>query len=319
MKTGSIHSRKEDHVMLTVTRDVQVKGLDNGFQEFEIVPTAIPDINFSDISIETTFLGRTFSAPLLIAGMTGGYDNAVEINRSLAKICSRLNIPMGVGSQRAMIVNPKVTDSYNVKTETPGLFLIGNLGLVQFCEDFTENEFQVAQEKIDADAMALHVNSFQELCQPEGDLNWKDAWKHLEHLCKVSKVPVIGKEVGSGIAWEEVKRLQDSGCAAIDVGGAGGTSWAKIELMRNKKEDALSPEDPMLKWGISTALATWEATATVKVPIIATGGMYYALEATKALAMGSINGWNSTPGFEKLDTRRRKTSRSLSKAIYAKY
>ncbi len=282
-----IRNRKEDHVNLAITENVTVEGVTNGFEYFEFVPTAIPDIDFNDISTGVTFLGREFDAPVLIAGMTGGYPKAKEINLKLAKVCHKLNIPMGVGSQRAMIVRPETRETFDVKQTVPDVFLIGNLGLVQFSYDFTMESYVKAQQDIKADAMAIHVNSFQELCQPEGDLNWKDAWKNLDMICKNSEVPVIVKEVGTGIAMEEVRRLVNIGCAAIDVGGAGGTSWPKLELFRNEREDALSLTDETLKWGIPTAFATWEATRVPKASIISTGGMYHGLMAAKALAMGA--------------------------------
>lgn len=285
--TPSIKSRKEDHVNLALKADVQVQGSSNGFEDFEVVPTAVPDFDFKDISTEVNFLGRTFDAPILVAGMTGGYPKAEDINKSLARVCTKLNIPMGVGSQRAMIVNPDMVKTFDVKSAVDDVFLIGNLGLVQFCLDFTEEHYQTAQEGIQADAMAIHVNSFQELCQPEGDLNWTDSWDEFAKITKYSKVPVIGKEVGSGIPWEEAKKMEEIGCAAVDVGGAGGTSWAKLELMRNENADALALDDPTLQWGISTALATFEATEKLTTPIISTGGMYHGLAAAKALMMGT--------------------------------
>lgn len=284
----TLESRKAQHVKLVVEEDVAVDKVSNGFSYFEVVPTAIPDINYNDINLDTEFLNQKFSAPVLVAGMTGGYPEAEKINKKLAKLCSKFNIPMGVGSQRAMIINPDMTKTFNVKEEVSDVFLIGNLGLVQFCLDFDQTSYETAADGINADAMAIHVNAFQELCQEEGDVNFKNAWQHLENICKYSKVPVIGKEVGTGIAWEEVKRMSDVGCAAVDVGGAGGTSWAKIELMRNESENPpFQLDDPTLRWGIPTAFATWEATSKAYVPIISTGGMYHGLMAAKALAMGS--------------------------------
>jgi isopentenyl-diphosphate Delta-isomerase len=285
--TSTIKSRKEEHVNLALKADVQVKGATNGFEDFLPVPIAVPDMNFDNISLTTKFLGRTFDAPILVAGMTGGYPKAKEINQKLAKVCAKLNIPMGVGSQRAMIINPDMIDTFDVKAEVPEVFLLGNLGLVQFCLDFGQEQYEVAQEKIKADAMAIHVNSFQELCQPEGDLTWKGSWNSFEEICKYSKVPVVGKEVGSGIPWEEAARMEKIGCSAVDVGGSGGTSWAKLELMRNVKDDALDIEDPTLEWGITTALATYEATKKLNIPVISTGGMYHGLAAAKALMMGT--------------------------------
>lgn len=285
--SDQIKSRKEDHINLSLNADVSVEGKSNCFEEFELVPTAVPSINFNDISLESTFLKHEFSAPIMIAGMTGGYPNAEKINKSLARIATTLNIPLGVGSQRSMIKDPSITNTYNVKSEYPDVFLVGNLGLVQFSIDFDIEHYMQAVEGINADAMAIHVNAFQELCQPEGDLDWRNSWHNLEKIIQQSPVPVIGKEVGSGIAWEEALRMEKMGIAAVDLGGAGGTSWAKIELLRNTDKNALSLTDDTLKWGISTALATYEATSKLNIPTISTGGMYDGLSAAKALAMGT--------------------------------
>ncbi|MHA2170610.1 MAG: type 2 isopentenyl-diphosphate Delta-isomerase [Candidatus Kariarchaeaceae archaeon] len=283
-----IENRKAEHIKLVAERNVAVDNASNGFELFEVVPTAIPNINFNEISLKSKFLDKEFSAPILVAGMTGGYSDAQKINTGIGRVCAKLGIPMGVGSQRAMILNDGLTPTFDIKSEVPDLFLIGNLGLVQFCNEFDINDYHTATEKIAADAMALHVNAFQELCQPEGDINFNNAWGQLEMLCKESAVPVIGKEVGSGIAWEEVVRMEQIGCQAVDVGGSGGTSWAKIELMRYEGDELpFTLDDPTLHWGIPTAFATWEATEKTNVDIIATGGMYHGLMAAKALAMGA--------------------------------
>lgn len=281
-----LRSRKAEHVQLTIDEDVGVEKATNGFEYFEVIPKSIPNINYRDITLETEFLGRKFDAPILVSGMTGGYPAAEKINKGIARVCSKMNIPMGVGSQRAMIENPDTINTFNVKEEVGDLFLIGNLGLVQFCKNYGEKEYTAAIEGINADAMAIHINAFQELCQPEGDLDFANSWTELKEICKYSDVPVIVKEVGSGIAYEEVIKMEKMGCAAVDVGGSGGTSWAKLELMRNDNPP-FRLDDPVLRWGVPTAFGTYEATAKSSIPIISTGGMYHGSMATKALAMGS--------------------------------
>ena len=286
---NNLPSRKADHVKLVIEEDTGIDRVSNGFENFKIIPSAIPEVDYSEISMATSFLDFEFKAPIMIAGMTGGYPEAEKINKKLASICNEVGIPMGVGSQRAMIKNKNMIPTYDVKKHFEDLFLVGNLGLVQFNYDFGINEYNECVEQIDANAMALHVNAFQELCQPEGDLNFSDLWKELETLCEKSKVPIIGKEVGSGIGIEDVKKFEQVGCSAIDVGGAGGTSWAKIELMRYDGEGSPPFElnDPTLKWGIPTAYATWEASGNTNLELISTGGMYHGLDAAKALAMGT--------------------------------
>ncbi len=282
-----LKSRKAQHVKIVIDENVGVDKVTNGFELFDIIPRSVPDINYSDINMNAEFLGHTFDHPIMVAGMTGGYREAKQINEKLAGICSRLNIPMGLGSQRAMIVNPETTDTFNVKASVPDVFLVGNLGLVQFCMDFDLSEYDLAVEGINADAMAIHVNAFQELCQPEGDVNFKGAWDEFEKISRHSKIPVIGKEVGAGIPYEDVVKMEKLGASAVDIGGAGGTSWAKIELLRHDNERPYELDDPTLRVGIPTAFATYEATAKSDIPIISTGGMYNGLMAFKALAMGS--------------------------------
>ncbi len=292
-KINELSSRKAQHVKLVAEEDVSVAGSSTLFEYFDIIPAAIPDIDFDEVSTVTSFLGHEFQAPILVAGMTGGYPEAEAINKKIAKVCEELGIPMGVGSQRAMVENPDLSKTFNVKSVAPDVFLIGNLGLVQFNIGYGVEEANRAVELIDADALAVHFNAFQELMQPEGDTKFGGSWQALKSLCQNVDVPVIGKEVGCGISWNEVVRLQEIGCAAVDVGGAGGTSWAKIEVMRHPsigKDDPLKPfdvDDPTLKWGIPTSISTWEATAKSTIPIIATGGMYHPLYAAKALLMGA--------------------------------
>ncbi len=204
---NNLPSRKADHVKLVIEEDTGIDRVSNGFENFKIIPSAIPEVDYREISMATSFLDFEFKAPIMIAGMTGGYPEAEKINKKLASICNEVGIPMGVGSQRAMIKNKNMIPTYDVKKHFEDLFLVGNLGLVQFNYDFGINEYNECVEQIDADAMALHVNAFQELCQPEGDLNFSDLWKELETLCEKSKVPIIGKEVGSGIGIEDVKNL----------------------------------------------------------------------------------------------------------------
>ncbi|MDH5402155.1 MAG: type 2 isopentenyl-diphosphate Delta-isomerase [Candidatus Heimdallarchaeota archaeon] len=284
----TLQSRKAEHVKIVLDKDTKVSGVTNGFEDFHFVPNAIPDLNYNEINMNTIFLNNEFDFPVLVAGMTGGYPEAEKINSKLAQICSELNIPFGVGSQRAMVVDHSLTHTFDVKKHVKDVFLIGNLGLVQFCQEFTLENLESAINEINVDAMAIHINAFQEICQPAGDLNFKDSWNWINKIIKNSPVPIIIKEVGSGIARDEIQRLDSLKVHAIDVGGAGGTSWPKIEIMRHENDESpFDLDDPTLRWGINTALATWEATSTTNIPIISTGGMYHGLMGAKALAMGA--------------------------------
>ena len=272
--------RKVDHIKICLTKDVQFRK-SNGFERFEFVHNALPDVNFDDIDTSVMFLGKKFMYPLYIEAMVGGTKVAGRINRNLAMAAEKLGIGMGVGSQRAMIENPSLAETYQVRDVAPNIFLAGNIGAAQLLE-YEASQIIEAAEKIEADAIAVHLNAAQEIVQPEGDDKWHGVYDKIADLCKSSKIPVIAKEVGNGISGEVAKRLVKAGIKAIDVAGAGGTSWVKVECMRGGFF-----KDDLMEWGIPTAYALQSCIKSVRVPLIASGGMYSGLDAAKAMAMGA--------------------------------
>ena len=274
-----ISDRKLEHLWLCKHCDVEHKHKKTGFEEIELIHKALPQINKEEIDINIEFLGKTLEAPIIITGMTGGHPASLSINRELARAAEQLNIGLGMGSQRAGIENPKLKSTYTVmRDEAPSIFLIGNIGAPQI--EYAEE----AAAMMNLDALAVHLNPLQEAIQPEGDVN---ASNYLEYVGEASKkldIPIIVKETGAGIKREDAIALTRAGAAAIDVAGAGGTSWAAVETYRSK--------DPYMgnlfrDWGIPTAVSTIEVLQSVNIPIISSGGIRSGLDAAKALALGA--------------------------------
>jgi isopentenyl-diphosphate Delta-isomerase len=234
--------------------------------------------------------GRGLKAPLLISSMTGGTARAEEINRNLATGAQELRIAMGVGSQRAALERPELAPTYQVRQYAPDIPLFANIGAVQFNYTYGINECKRAVDMIEADALVLHLNAIQEAVQPEGDTDFGGLAQKIEAVCRQVGVPVIAKEVGWGISYEAAQLLWNAGVAAIDVAGAGGTSWSQVEAHRIGTERGRLVAEAFAGWGIPTA----ESLRLVRKPpmpdgalVFASGGLRNGLDATKAIALGA--------------------------------
>lgn len=273
-----ISDRKLEHLKLCTHSDVEYQRK-TGYEEIELIHKALPQINKEKINLKTEFLQKKLDAPIIITGITGGHPASLAVNRELAKAAEHLQIGMGVGSQRAAVENPELESTYTVvRDEAPSTFIIGNIGAPQM--EYAEK----AADMMDLDAMAIHLNPLQEAIQPEGDV---DATEYLQHIKKTSQtldIPVIVKETGAGIKREDSMALEEAGAAAIDVAGAGGTSWAAVETYRSKDR---SMGELFWDWGIPTAVSTAEVSQSVKIPVISSGGIRTGLDAAKALALGA--------------------------------
>ena len=285
--------RKFEHIEHCLKRNVQAH-VSNGFEDVHFVHMSLPEIDKDEIDLSVEFLGRRFDYPIFIAGMTGGTKGsqlAGRINKTLAKAAQELNIPMGVGSQRAMIRKPETWESYYVRDVAPDVFLVGNLGAPQFSETIPERygieEALKAVETIQADALAIHMNPLQESVQPEGDTQYRGVLKALAELKAEFPYPIIAKETGAGVSKEVAIRLESIGIDAIDVGGLGGTSWSAVEYYRAKDEIGRDLALRFWDWGIKTAISVAEVRYATELPIIATGGMRDGITMAKALAMGA--------------------------------
>lgn len=283
-------NRKIEHLELCASREVEAHrdehGLSrSGFDDIIIVHNALPEVNKSQITTKTGFLGRTLAFPLMIASMTGGHPDTTEVNRALAIAAQQMGIGIGVGSQRAALEDPALEDSFRVVREkAPDAFIYGNIGVAQLKEYGIEG-VQQAADMIDADAMAIHLNFLQEAVQPEGDTDATGGIELIGQVCRRLRIPVIAKETGAGISHKVAERLYKAGVSAIDVGGLGGTSWAGVEVYR-ARGDARSEElgNRFWDWGIPTAASIIECNNTV--PLIATGGIRTGIDAAKSIALG---------------------------------
>jgi isopentenyl-diphosphate delta-isomerase len=279
--------RKEQHIELCLTTDVEAEKRWTGFENLNFIPRTLPEFDLADVSLEREFLQRKFSLPYLITGMTGGMSRGTEINRRLAIAASELNIPMGVGSQRIALDDSKHAEQFNLKRHTPNLFLIANVGISQLSKGSAEDALR-AVDMIKADALAIHINLIQEAVQPEGDRFIEGAYTRIAEVLKSLAVPLIIKEVGSGMDPVTASELCRLGVKALDVGGSGGTSWGWIEGFRGASKLSRQLGHDFRNWGIPTANAV-AAIKCLNLPceIIATGGMRGGIMAAKALGLGA--------------------------------
>jgi isopentenyl-diphosphate Delta-isomerase len=276
----NVSVRKSEHIQICLREDVRFEKT-NGFEKYDLIHYALPEIDLSEIDTTCFLLGKRFDAPIFIEAMTGGAVESLKINENISGAAERHRIGMGLGSQRAMILNPAIGDTYRVRHTAPNIFLAGNIGASQL-KEFSVAQIKQAVEIIEADAIAVHLNAAQELCQPEGDTGWSKILIAIEKLCRNVDYPVIVKETGCGLNGAVAKRLENAGVACIDTGGAGGTSWAKVERFRGSRKAVL-----FLEWGIPTAESLYECVHAVKIPVIASGGIRNGIEIVKALAMGA--------------------------------
>ena len=287
--------RKEQHITLCATTDVEAKDRDRGLEHVYLVPCTLPEISWDEISIKREFLGRTFSAPLCITGMTGGLEKGATINRNLAVVAEKLGLPMGVGSQRIALEHPEHAAIFNVKKDAPGVFLIGNLGIAQLVGvsvDKACDQARKAVDMIEADALAIHANVLQEAVQVEGDRHFRGVYSCLEALIPKLGVPVILKEVGVGVDLETARRLMDLGVAAIDVGGKGGTSWSYIEGLRSQNPHTRQLGQTFRDFGIPTGVALTlidreRRRRQSSVALVATGGIRNGMQVAQCVGLGA--------------------------------
>ncbi len=319
--------RKADHLRICLDEDVQSHRVTNGFERYRFAHCCLPELNRDEISLRSIFLGKAIATPLLISSMTGGTEQARLINQRLAKTAQRFGLAMGVGSQRVAVENPALTHTFSVRQYAPDALLFANLGAVQLNYDYGMAQCQKAVDALEADALILHLNPLQEAVQTEGDVNFKGLFAKIERLAKVLPVPIIAKEVGNGISAVMAQRLIEAGVAAIDVAGAGGTSWARVESERAKDAKQRRLGNTFADWGIPTAecltsiQSIFQSRAESRVspaavPLIASGGLRNGLEAAKAIALGADLVGMALP-FLQAASRSEEALAELSEALIA--
>ncbi|MBD3388060.1 MAG: type 2 isopentenyl-diphosphate Delta-isomerase [Candidatus Altiarchaeales archaeon] len=276
----TVKGRKKDHLRICMEEDVEA-----GYAGFDLVRLdhrASPEISLSEVKTSTRFLGKRLDFPLIFEAITGGTGEARKVNKALARVAQEYGLGMGVGSQRAALENPRLATTYKVRDAAPDILLIGNLGAVQLNCGYGLEDCRKAVEMIDADALALHLNPLQEVIQPEGDTDFRGLTGKINAVASKMDVPVIVKEVGSGLDLKTARKLK---VAALDCGGLGGTSWSLVESHRTNgkmKSVGVTYAD----WGTPTAESIAELSR-VKKPLIASGGVRNGLDAAKCIALGA--------------------------------
>jgi isopentenyl-diphosphate delta-isomerase len=294
--TDQIKQRKLEHVAASLENDVSAPQTAS-WNDVRLVHQALPEVDLDDIDTSVGFLGQRLKYPVLVSSLTGGHPDVAGINKILATIAEEYGLAMGVGSQRAALVNPSLSGTYRIVRETaPHAFLIANIGVPQLISQKTHpalglEDARRAVEMIGANALALHMNYLQEAVQPEGDRRARGCQAAVARIVEGVAVPVIAKETGAGVSYEQARRLQAVGVSVIDVGGAGGSSMAAMESVRaESKGDARAARIGSVyrDWGIPTPIALIEAgRGAPDLPIIATGGVRSGLDAARALALGA--------------------------------
>ncbi|MBN1941138.1 MAG: type 2 isopentenyl-diphosphate Delta-isomerase [Candidatus Diapherotrites archaeon] len=283
----STQKRKTEHLDIACNQNVQFRekktGFEKiGFKEIELEYKTLPEIDKKEIKLETKFLGKKFSAPLLVGAITGGCTEATQINKDIAGACEELGLGMCLGSMRAMLEKPELKETYFVRDVAPNIFLAGNIGAAQLPQ-YSIEKIEKALKEIKADALAIHLNAAQEALQKEGDTNFKGALKAIAKVSRELSKPVYVKEVGHGISGRIAKELAKTKIKAIDVAGAGGTSWTGIDSLRGNAELG----ETFWDYGIPTVQSIVECRKAFKGAIVASGGVRTGLDVAKAIALGA--------------------------------
>jgi isopentenyl-diphosphate delta-isomerase len=281
-------SRKVDHIRINLEQNVNFPRLTTGLERYRFVHRALPELDLEDVDTSQTLFGKTLQAPLLISSMTGGADLALRINRNLAEVAQANGIAMGLGSQRAAIEDPRLAYTYQVRDIAPDILLFANIGAVQLNYRYGVDQCRRAVDMVEADALILHFNVLQEAVQPEGDTRFSHLADKVEAVCRGVDVPVIAKEVGWGFSPDDIRLLANAGVAAIDVAGAGGTSWSEVEYHRAPTSFHANVARAFADWGIPTADGIrYAREAAPQLPTIASGGLRDGIDMAKTIALGA--------------------------------
>lgn len=294
--------RKDAHLDLCATGDVEPLGNSTLLEDVRLVHCAMPELSVDEVNLTTEFLGKTVRYPLLITGMTGGTERAGVVNRDLALLAERHGLAFGVGSQRAMAENPQAAESFQVRKVAPTVPLLGNIGLYQAVRMGVDGVRRLA-DAIGADGLALHLNAGQELTQPEGDRDFRGGYQIVEQLVRAFGARLLVKETGCGIGPDVARRLVELGVRNLDVSGLGGTSWVRVEQLRAEGIQAQVGAE-YSNWGIPTAAAIASVRRAVGSGprLVASGGLRTGLDAAKVIALGADLAGMALPLFRAQQT-----------------
>ena len=289
--SSQIGHRKDAHLDLCQDGQVEASGPSLGLGRYTLEYDALPEVDLKDVDLSVTLLGKRLSAPLIIGAMTGGTERARQINRRLARAAARVGVAMALGSQRAMISDPALTPTYEVRDVAPDLpLLFGNVGAVQLNMGITPDQVAAAIQAVGADALNLHLNPLQEAIQPEGDTRFAGLGEKLRlALEALDPVPCLVKEVGAGIGPRTAAKLASLPLAGVECSGTGGTSWARVESMRAGAGSAAEKAGQVLAgFGVPTHRSILNCReAHARWTVVASGGVRTGLDAAVALALGA--------------------------------
>ncbi len=292
----TLRDRKVEHLRINLEENVQFTEVANGFERYRFIHQALPELALDEIDTNLTLFGRRLRAPILISSMTGGAAEAERINRNLAQAAQATGVAMGLGSQRAAIEDKQLARTFQVRDLAPDVLLLANLGAVQLNYGYGIDQCRRAVDMIEADGLILHLNPIQEAVQANGNTDWSNLLGKIEIVCRTLPVPVVVKEVGFGISEEIARKLAEVGVAAIDVAGAGGTSWAAVESRRAPTAELRALAERFWNWGIPTAESVVRARrGAPRTPVFASGGIRDGIEIAKALALGATLGGLASP------------------------
>lgn len=285
---SNVSNRKVEHLRINLEENVQFYDVSTGLEKYRFVHQALPETDLTLIDTSSTLFGKTLRVPLLVSSMTGGASEAERINRNLAAAAQATGIAMGLGSQRAAIADPSLARTYRVRDLAPDILLFANLGAIQLNYGYGADECRRAVGMIQADALILHLNPIQEAVQEHGNTNWGGLLEKIEQLCRTLEIPIIVKEVGFGLSAQVARQLLDAGVSALDVAGAGGTSWAAVEAKRAPTPQLQALAELFWDWGIPTAESLVQVRrAAPQATLFASGGIRNGIEIAKCIALGA--------------------------------
>lgn len=297
-----IEKRKLRHLRISLEEEVE-GDISTGFQDVRLIHRALPEIDLDEVDTSITLFGKRLKAPLIISAITGGPEEAGKINEVLALVAEEKGIGISVGSQRIAVAQPETQGTFSVVRENaPKTLKIGNLGCPQLSLGWGVEEAKTCIDMIKADALALHMNPLQEAVQVDGDPYYRGILSKVKEISSAIDTPVIMKETGSGIAYEEAIKLEKAGATGLDISGVGGTSWSAIEYHIAKEEGENSQEylgRALWNWGIPTAISVIETHQKTKLKIIASGGIRTGAEIAKSIVLGADAGGIAKPFLER--------------------
>jgi isopentenyl-diphosphate delta-isomerase len=290
-KVPDTDQRKADQLKINLEQDVR-SGITTGLEKYRFVHEALPEMDLQSVDTSLTLFGKPLNAPILISSMTGGTEDSKSINQKLGEAAQEMGVAMGVGSQRAALEDPSLIETFSLaRKSAPDILLFANLGAIQLNYGYNIAHCRRAVDMIEANALCLHLNPLQEAVQKGGDTNFTDLAKKIEEVCRKIEVPVIAKEVGWGISERTAKVLANCGVAAIDVAGAGGTSWSQVEMYRSPDEFSRALAESFIDWGIPTADSILNVKKVApELLVFASGGLKNGLDIAKCVALGATLG-----------------------------